>query len=292
MKKYIFAFVGVFLLISACIYLVFSRDETLTITYIKFKVNPEFVIGINNDNKVILYNPLNEDAKIFNLGMFNNKSLEEFSTLFIDKMEENNYLSDNIIDMIVMTKNKNKKNIIVETITNSISEQNNEIIINVKDPTFDEMLAYSNETVYDLEPTYNEEDLKVISNDILNKISNHINNKINNLKVDKIDNQDKKDILEQKNINGYFDDFNFSNVDLGEYSIDILDDSNYEVEFTFDENLNYQYNIIINIVLESYKDKIKNDVKETTVEVYKYTYNLNSEKIINNYKNEFYIFTN
>lgn len=292
MKKYIFAFVGVFLLISACIYLVFSRDETLTITYIKFKVNPEFVIGINNDNKVILYNPLNEDAKIFNLGMFNNKSLEEFSTLFIDKMEENNYLSDNIIDMIVMTKNKNKKNIIVETITNSIGEQNNEIIINVKDPTFDEMLAYSNEPVYDLEPTYNEEDLKVISNDILNKISNHINNKINNLKVDKIDNQDKKDILEQKNINGYFDDFNFSNVDLGEYSIDILDDSNYEVEFTFDENLNYQYNIIINIVLESYKDKIKNDVKETTVEVYKYTYNLNSEKIINNYKNEFYIFTN
>ena len=83
MKKYIFAFLGIFLLISACIYLVFSRHENLTITYIKFKVNPEFVIGINSSDRVILYNPLNDDAKIFNLSMFNNKSLDEFAQIFI-----------------------------------------------------------------------------------------------------------------------------------------------------------------------------------------------------------------
>ena len=77
MKKYIIGFIIILLLIAGCFYLVFSRDENLTITYIRFKVNPEFVIGINNHERVVFYNPLNEDAKIFNLMMFNNKTLDE-----------------------------------------------------------------------------------------------------------------------------------------------------------------------------------------------------------------------
>ena len=88
--------------------MVFNNDETLTITYIKFKINPEFVIGINNQEKIIFYNPLNDNAKVFNLNMLHEKTLEEGCQIIMEKLDENNYLLNNEVDIKVMTKNKEK----------------------------------------------------------------------------------------------------------------------------------------------------------------------------------------
>ena len=288
MKKYIIGILIIVFLIVGCFYFVFSRDENLTITYIRFKVNPDFVIGINSKDKVVMYNPLNEDANIFNLGMFNNKSLEEVSSIFVSKVNENNYLLDNDVKLTVMTKNLEKRNRLTKIISDVIKNTNNSIIVNVLEPTSDELLAYSNEEVFDKEPSFNENDLISIGNDIKNKIDLYVKEKIVNLKLDKLSLEEQKNILESSLSLGYFNDFSITNA-MVNYDTLLSKRSDYQVIFTFNEDLTYSYNIILNLEFDYYKDSLIDEKRVGNVEVYKYSFDTSSNMISDNV-NHFYRF--
>jgi len=290
MKKYIIGILIIvfFIVIVGCFYFVFSHDENLTITYIRFKVNPDFVIGINNKDKVIMYNPLNEAANIFNLGMFNNKSLEEVSSIFVSQVNENNYLIDNDVNITVMTKNLEKRNRLVKIINDIIKKNNNSIIVNVVEPSSDELLAYSNEEVFDIEASLNENDLISIGNDIKNKIDLYVKNKIVDLKLNKLSFEEQKNILESNSNLGYFDDFVITS-DMVNYDILLSKRSNYQVIFTFNEDLTYSYNIILNLEFDYYQESLIDEKRIGNVEVYKYSFDT-SNNLISNNVNHFYRF--
>lgn len=289
MKKYIVLSLIFVFLIAGCFYLVFSRDENLTITYIKFKVNPEFVVGINSNNKVVMYNPLNEEAKIFNLSMFSNKTLNEMCEIFVTKIEENNYLENNDINVTVMTKNLEKRNSIYKIVNDVINVKDSKIVVNLIEPNDDELLSYSNEVVFDLETTYQNEDLIKISEDIIKEIKLYVDNRINSLKLEKLSNEKKKEIIDSNNSLGYFNDFDIKNV-LMEYDIIISNRTKYDVVFNYDDELIYTYDIILNMEFDHYNENVVDDTKEGIVEVYKYTYNSSNYGIISEYKNHFYKF--
>lgn len=288
MKKYIIGILIIVFLIIGCFYFVFSHDENLTITYIRFKVNPDFVIGINNKDKVVMYNPLNEDASIFNLGMFNNKSLEEVSSIFVSWVNENNYLVDNDVNITVMTKNLEKRNRLTKIINDVIKKTNNRIVVNVLEPTSDELLAYSNEEVFDVEPSFNENDLIIISNDIKDKIDLYVRDRIVNLKLDKLSSEEQKIILENNLNLGYFNDFVITN-DMVNYNIFLSNRSKYEVIFNFNEDLTYYYNIILNLEFDYYQESLIDEKRIGNVEVYKYSFD-SSSNVISDNVNHFYRF--
>lgn len=288
MKKYIIGILIIVFLIVGCFYFVFSKDGNLTITYIRFKVNTDFVIGINSKDKVVMYNPLNEEANIFNLGMFNNKSLEEVSNIFVSRVNENNYLIDNDVNIIVMTKNLEKRNRLTKIISDVIKKTNNSIIVNVLEPTSDELLAYSNEEVFDLEASFNENDLISIGNDIKDKIDLYIKEKIVNLKLDKLSLEEQKSIIESNLSFGYFSGFSITN-DMVNYDILLSNRSKYQVMFTFNEDLTYSYNIILNLEFDYYQESLIEEKRVGIVEVYKYSFDT-SNNVISNNVNHFYRF--
>lgn len=288
MKKYIIGILIIVFLIVGCFYFVFSKDGNLTITYIRFKVNTDFVIGINSKDKVVMYNPLNEEANIFNLGMFNNKSLEELSNIFVSRVNENNYLIDNDVNIIVMTKNLEKRNRLTKIISDVIKKTNNSIIVNVLEPTSDELLAYSNEEVFDLEASFNENDLISIGNDIKDKIDLYIKEKIVNLKLDKLSLEEQKSIIESNLSFGYFNNFVITN-DMVNYDILLSNRSKYQVMFTFNEDLTYSYNIILNLEFDYYQESLIEEKRVGIVEVYKYSFDT-SNNVISNNVNHFYRF--
>lgn len=288
MKKYIIGILIIVFLIVGCFYFVFSKDGNLTITYIRFKVNTDFVIGINSKDKVVMYNPLNEEANIFNLGMFNNKSLEEVSNIFVSRVNENNYLIDNDVNIIVMTKNLEKRNRLTKIISDVIKKTNNSIIVNVLEPTSDELLAYSNEEVFDLEASFNENDLISIGNDIKDKIDLYVKEKIVNLKLDKLSLEEQKSIIESNLSFGYFNNFVITN-DMVNYDILLSNRSKYQVMFTFNEDLTYSYNIILNLEFDYYQESLIEEKKVGIVEVYKYSFDT-SNNVISNNVNHFYRF--
>lgn len=288
MKKYIIGFIIILLLIAGCFYLVFSRDENLTITYIRFKVNPEFVIGINNNERVVFYNPLNEDAKIFNLMMFNNKTLDEACEIFIEKMDENNYLVNKKIDLTIITKNLEKERKIVQKIKDSVIKLDSEIEISTVSPTSEELLSYSNETAYGLPVTYDNLVLQTIGKEIKDNIDFYIQNKIKLLNLDKLANDKKIEIIKENYDNGYFNDYDISS--YSNYDIIPSKRSNYDVIFSFNDDFTYSYNIILNLEFDLYREELVNELRKGIVEVYKYTYDENNNELISNYKNEFYKF--
>ena len=288
MKKYIIGILIIVFLIVGCFYFVFSKDGNLTITYIRFKVNTDFVIGINSKDKVVMYNPLNEEANIFNLGMFNNKSLEEVSNIFVSRVNENNYLIDKDVNIIVMTKNLEKRNRLTKIISDVIKKTNNSIIVNVLEPTSDELLAYSNEEVFDLEASFNENDLISIGNDIKDKIDLYIKEKIVNLKLDKLSLEEQKSIIESNLSFGYFSGFSITN-DMVNYDILLSNRSKYQVMFTFNEDLTYSYNIILNLEFDYYQESLIEEKRVGIVEVYKYSFDT-SNNVISNNVNHFYRF--
>lgn len=270
--------------------MVFNNDETLTITYIKFKINPEFVIGINNQEKIIFYNPLNDNAKVFNLNMLHEKTLEEGCQIIIEKLDENNYLLNNEVDIIVMTKNKEKENSLFTKVKQSITSDKPNIIVNSIEPTSEELLSYSNETVYDLKSTYDNVDLVGIGQSIKGDINYYIEDKIAKLKLNKLSKEKQIEEINNYYNNGYFNDYVVYKNKVNGYDINLSKRSSYNVVFNYNADFTYSYNIVLNLEFNYYQDEIINEVRKGIVENYKYIYNEQGEEVINNYKVDFYKF--
>ena len=94
---------------------------------------------------------------------------------------------------------------------------------------------------------------------------------------------------EENNLNlGYFDDFVITN-DMVNYDILLSKRSNYQVIFTFNEDLTYSYNIILDLEFDYYQESLIDEKRVGNVEVYKYSFDT-SNNMISDYINHFYRF--
>lgn len=280
MKKFIFFVLFVAVIIGSIVYFVFSSDKALVITYIKFNINPEFVIGVNSKDEVCIFNPLNEDAKILNLGMFNGNSLEDATSIILDKLDKANYLKDDMY-ITVMSKNPDKIEYFYEKINNKVKEKNEDLVLINKRASNEELTAYSNEVVYDVKATYDNNKLLVICSNIEKSLDEYVKDKINSLKIDDLNKDEILKYYNEQLENGYFNDYDLLFYKLDDADLKIMDTSSYTI--SFDSSL--KYTISLDLELEKVNKVSKKNDSYSLVEQYLFNY---KDKKINNLKINFY----
>lgn len=280
MKKFIFFVLFVAVIIGSIVYFVFSSDKALVITYIKFNINPEFVIGVNSKDEVCIFNPLNEDAKILNLGMFNGNSLEDATSIILDKLDKANYLKDDMY-ITVMSKNPDKIEYFYEKINNKVKEKNKDLVLINKRASNEELTAYSNEVVYDVKATYDNNKLLVICSNIEKSLDEYVKDKINSLKIDDLNKDEILKYYNEQLENGYFNDYDLLFYKLDDADLKIMDTSSYTI--SFDSSL--KYTISLDLELEKVNKVSKKNDSYSLVEQYLFNY---KDKKINNLKINFY----
>ena len=280
MKKFIFFVLFVAVIIGSIVYFVFSSDKALVITYIKFNINPEFVIGVNSKDEVCIFNPLNEDAKILNLGMFNGNSLEDATSIILDKLDKANYLKDDMY-ITVMSKNPDKIEYFYEKINNKVKEKNKDLVLINKRASNEELTAYSNEVVYDVKSTYDNNKLLVVCSNIEKSLDEYVKDKINSLKIDDLNKDEILKYYNEQLENGYFNDYDLLFYKLDDADLKIMDTSSYTI--SFDSSL--KYTISLDLELEKVNKVSKKNDSYSLVEQYLFNY---KDKKINNLKINFY----
>lgn len=111
------------------------------LTFVKFKINPEFGFIVNGNDEVVHYLPLNDDArKIFNLDMFKGKKTNEAVDRAVEVAKENNYLVDENkkIEVTVISKDETDKSIVEDKIVNVIKEKDESVVAEVVEATEEE----------------------------------------------------------------------------------------------------------------------------------------------------------
>lgn len=280
MKKFIFFVLFVAVIIGSIVYFVFSSDKALVITYIKFNINPEFIIGVNSNDEVCIFNPLNEDAKILNLGMFNGNYLEDATSIILDKLDKANYLKDDMY-ITVMSKNPDKIEYFYEKINNKVKEKNKDLVLINKRASNEELTAYSNEVVYDVKATYDNNKLLTICNSIEKSLDEYVKGKIDSLKIDDLSKDEILKYYNEQLENGYFNDYDLLFYKLDDADLKIMDTSSYTI--SFDSSL--KYTISLDLELERINKVSKKNDSYNLIEQYLFNYN---NKKINNLKINFY----
>lgn len=286
MKNFIIWLLIAFAFIGSVVYFVFSSEDSLSITYIKFEINPEFIIGINNKDEVKIYNPLNNDAKVLNLNMFNGYKLEETMEIIFSKLKENGYLNVSQMDISVITKSDNKINYYYNIISDVIRKNNYNILLINQPASHEELVAYSNEVSHEIKPNFSNDVFKNIAFDISNYLNNHVNVLISNLNIEELSLNEKIDALTQSDSVGYFEDYELTNYIINNYQLKIKDNSSYDVKFTYDD-VGYSFNIELNLIFEYRGYFLKDEISYNTIEEYSFVYKNDD---IYAYKNNFYKF--
>ena len=283
MKRYINLIITIILFLGLMVLLFYFllRSDGSYVTYVKLQVNPSFVIGINEKKNVVFYNSLNTDGNKFNLSMFEGKSLDTATKVFISKLGNASTDKDEI-NLTVMTKNNTLKEEIIGIMKKAINDYDKNYNIISHEASHEELERYSNEVIYNINASMNNDKLIEIGEDIHSKVDEYIQKQINNLKLNKLSNEDKNNLLKEKEENNYFNEYNIlSNND--DYSI--IEGSNYQVHFDYNDD-GYTYDIVLNLVIET---KIID--KKTIVEDYSYTYEKEDELgKITSLKTYFYTF--
>ena len=285
MKNFIVWLIIALTFIGSIIYFVFSSDSSLNVTYIKFNINPDF-IGVNSNDEVKIYNPLNDDAKVLNLNMFNGYSLERSMKIILDNLEKKGYLDIDEINITVITKSEEKIKKYYDKIADVINESNSSIKLINNKASHDELLAYSNEVSYDLKPRFNSEDFKNISLNLKEDISNYVNNLINELNLDDLELVDKIDVITQKELEGYFNNYSLTSYQINNYDLIVNDNSNYKVKLSYNDE-GYSFDIELNLVLEYFGEFEKEEIVYQTIEEYHFAFRNNE---IYGLKSNFYKF--
>ena len=287
MKRYIKFITAIIVSITLIVllFLLLIRQSNSYITYIKLQVNPSFIIGINNDKVVVFYNALNEDANKYNLSMFQGKKIDEAAKVFIEKLGKSTD-DKNEINLSIITKNKKLENDIFNDIEKEIKnyDENYKIIIN--EPTNEDLEKFSSEVVYNLKNSLTNEDLKEIGREINTSVRSYIDSQISKLNISKLNNLKKRQILEEKISDDYFNNYIISNIKLNKENIKISKRSNYKINFSFDDDNKYYYSINLNLEFDYTKKEDK-----TIIETYKYDYEQGEDvEYLRNLKNYYYSF--
>lgn len=287
MKNFIIWLLIAFIFVGSVVYFVFSSEDSLSITYIKFNINPEFIIGINSKDEVKIYNPLNDDAKVLNLNMFNGYKLKEAVDVILNKLESNKYLDISKFNITVITKSDEKISYYFEKIRKAVNEKNSNIVLINNKASHEELLTYSNEVSYDIKSSFNNDILKMISTDLHMELFNYVDNLIGQLNIDELTLNEKIDVLTQSEAAGYFEDYKLTDYVINNYDLKIIDDSKYDVKFNYDE-LGYTFDIEFNLVLV-HKGVIE-DKKQNFNVIEEYRYIFKNNEILG-LKTNFYKFS-
>lgn len=285
MKNFIVWLLIAFIFIGSVVYFVFTSDKSFTVTYIKFNNNPEFIIGVNSQDEVKIFNPLNDGAKILNINMFNGLNFEESIEKILNKLDSSNYLNLNEFDITIITKSDKKIAYYYNKINNVITKKNLNLNLINNNASHDELLAYSNEVSYDIKPSYDNLVLKEIASNLQLEISDYINSLINGLSIEELDMVSKQDIINQKSLEGYFNNYNLLDYKISNYNLTINEGSKYAVNFLYNDE-GITFNIELNLVLEHKRSHIVENQNYNIIE--EYHFNFNNE--VYGLKNNFYKF--
>ncbi|MBQ8234945.1 MAG: hypothetical protein IJZ36_05135, partial [Bacilli bacterium] len=135
-------------------------------------------------------------------------------------------------------------------------------------------------------PSFNNDTLLLVSNELKDSISQYIDKKLANLSFINMNLEDKKVIIDTMLSNNYFNDYSLTKYKFNNFDFIINEKSNYKVDFIYNDN-EVNYDITLNLVLE-YETKIeKKDVTYQVIEEYRFNFMQNELK---NLENNFYKF--
>ncbi len=113
------------------------------LTFIKFKINPEFGFVVDGKDKVVYYVSLNDDAKsIYNLDMFKGKNRSDALAKAIDVAKENNFLVDGeekAVTITVVSDEKEKVEELEKKVNEDIKKTDKEIQSTFEEATKEEV---------------------------------------------------------------------------------------------------------------------------------------------------------
>ena len=140
--KFFGGVIFVFFVFFSSFYMLDLYMGAKNLTFLKFKINPEFGFIVNGNNEVVYYLPLNDDAvKIYNSDMFKGMNSEEAVSVAIEVAKENNYLlsDDRKIEVTVVSDNENVVKIQEEKVVSVIEKKDDKIVAEVVEATPEEI---------------------------------------------------------------------------------------------------------------------------------------------------------
>lgn len=267
MKKVLLGLVfGLILLFS---YLIYTFANNNTTTYIEYTCNSDFIIGINKDNHINQFIPLNDKAsEKYNLNLIEEKSLLEFGELY----EDIERIKDKEVKVTIITKNDNYTSYIYSKIEKSLPKHD----IVLQKPSYQLLSTYSNEVLHS-NGYYQESFFKENIDKYLEEVKLYINTVLsdNSLLDVELDNNKKEilnDLINKEIFNSY------TEINLNDNNITI-ENSKYTVTFDISETT---YTYTISYELDCNSKKIFDEYE--VVEEYQIKYDDDFNFINNNYR--------
>lgn len=132
--------------LACCIYFVDLYMKGNNLTFVRFRINPEFGFIIDGNNKVVNFITLNKDASdIYKKDMFEGLKSDEAVDKAISVAKENNYLADensNRIEVTVMREEEDVKKEIEEKIIKDIKDFDSTIVTDFKEASDEELETF------------------------------------------------------------------------------------------------------------------------------------------------------
>ena len=104
MKKINFSVSFAVFCVFVAVYMIIMYNRAHSLTYLKFKINPEFVSVVNGNDEVVRFWPLNEDAyELYTEDMFIGKNYNDALAYAIDYAKEKEIIKDGEEKTIAVT---------------------------------------------------------------------------------------------------------------------------------------------------------------------------------------------
>ncbi len=187
----IYVYIGVvFFLLLICAVgvgrMLVKKDDTAEITYLKIKINPEFIFGIDENENVVVFSAINEDAKnIYKEEMFQGKKYDRALDYAIEYAQKSDILDPDMeykIEITVISGSEKDKQRYEEKIVQAIQdndEYKDNFIPEVVEPSKEEVEQYKESNSEDFTSIY-DETVKQDDNKVNSDKTN--NDKVNNNK--------------------------------------------------------------------------------------------------------------
>ena len=159
MKKIIFSVSFAVFCVFVAVYMIIMYNRAHSLTYLKFKINPEFVFVVNGNDEVVRFWPLNEDAyELYTEDMFVGKNYNDALAYAIDYAKEKEIIKDGEEKTIAVTvigeKDSNVKEY-EEKVVETIKKKDENLAADVVKPSKEEKEEYTKmefETVMENKP--------------------------------------------------------------------------------------------------------------------------------------------
>ena len=159
MKKIIFSVSFAVFCVFVAVYMIIMYNRAHSLTYLKFKINPEFVFVVNGNDEVVRFWPLNEDAyELYTEDMFVGKNYNDALTYAIDYAKEKEIIKDGEEKTIAVTVIGEKDSDVKEyeeKVVETIKKKDENLAADVVKPSKEEKEEYTKmefETVMENKP--------------------------------------------------------------------------------------------------------------------------------------------